>query len=178
MRIYKVYRKNELVKAIFSANDIDNKFNPRLLFSASTTLLGSVVIEFLKSNFDDLYINSVQAGASCIILYCVLVAKNQFKKKYESLEKLKELQEYLLTQGIKVDFIDGTNEIAEYNCDGIDYVNVAIDEVNDIVCFQDGTVEYVDSEENRKDITDEVYKIILSEKKYKKYIKRKNKSGE
>ena len=167
-----------MAKAIFSANDIDNKFNPRLLFSASITLLGSVAIEFLKSNFDDLYINSVQAGASCIILYCVLVAKNQFKKKYESLEKLKELQEYLLTQGIKVDFIDGTNEIAEYTCDGIDYINVAIDEINDIVCFKDGTVEYVDSEENRRDITDEVYKIILSEKKYNKYIKRKNKSGE
>lgn len=175
MKRYKLYKKNELVKAVFEANYIDRRFNPRLLLSASTTLLGAMVIELLKLNFDDPYVNFVQAGSSSVVIYCLLVGRNELKKKEKSTEKLRKLQEELTKQGIKVDFVDGGNEIGEYTCNGIDYINVAIDKTNDIECFQDGTVEYVDSDENRKDITDDVYKIILSEKKYEKYRNKKNK---
>lgn len=178
MRRYKLYKKNELVKAILKAKGYDKKYNPKLSWSAEITLIGAIVIKLLKEDFDNPYINSIELGSVIIYWGEFILFKYEQKIISKNKEKLNRLKEELAKQGIKVDFVDDGNEVAEYTCDGIDYINVAIDETNDIVCYQDGTVEYVDSDENRKDITDEVYKIILPEKKYKKHVKRKNKDGE
>ena len=169
MKTFKLYRNNELVKVILKAKGYDKKYNPKLSWSAEITLIGAIVIKLLKEDFDNPYINSIELGSVIIYWSEFILFIYEQKIISKNNEKLNRLQEELAKQGIMVDFVDDGNEVAEYTNSGIDYINIAIDKTHDIVCFQDGTVEYVDSDENRKDITDEVYKIILSEKKYKKY---------
>lgn len=174
-----VLGKNVLIAKGDLAN-FDNKLNVSLLISKGILLYGKDTLP------EETYINlSLITSAALFTEFIFFIS--DMKKKKVSKENILKLLEVLNSEGYEISnefmpiytsYEKGISSMLFSNGVSINYVDgdykfIDLNEVDknitNLNCSEEELMEAVSG----KDITDSVYKVLLSEKKYKKYKKNK-----
>lgn len=169
MKKYKLYRsckKNVLLKNIVNFRRLNNWFNEKMAISVFFSCIGMLCVRCKADEFDNKFVNIaygiVFMTGYMEIIFFILDAFNLLQSE----EKINNLDRLLNEKDIDFDFY-GALSIEYYDDD--DYVFIKDKDGKRIISYSNDDIIYRDMDK-RIDITDDVKKALLPNKK-----KRKNK---